>query len=60
MSTGLLYLAVGLVIAVFVGIFWWIYSRSTKSRARRKQALSSREATDQPWDVDKDDGRGNR
>lgn len=60
MSTELLYLAVGLVIAVLAGIFWWIYSRSAKSRAKRKQRLFSREVSDQPWDRDKTDGRGNR
>ncbi len=60
MSTGLPYLAAGLVIAMLIGIFWWIYSRSAKSRAERKPPLFSREVADQPWEDDKDGGRGNR
>jgi len=59
MSSGMYFLALGLVIAV-VGMIWSIYSRSAKSRAKRKQALFSREAGDQPWEDDKKDGRGNR
>ena len=60
MSTGLHYLDAGLVIAVFVGVFWWMYSLSTKSRAQRKLELSSKKVARQPWDDDKAGGRGNR
>ena len=59
MSDGLYYLAVVLGIAV-VGIFAWRYFYSAKSRAKRKQRLSSREVVQQPWGDDKDGGRGNR
>ena len=60
MSTGLHYLDLGLVIAVFAGIFWWMYALSTKSHAQRKLELSSRKIAHQPWDDDKAGGRGNR
>ena len=60
MSTGLHYLDVGLVVALFLGIFWWMYSLSTKSHLQRKLELSSRKIVHQPWDDDKAGGRGNR
>ena len=60
MSTGLHYLDVGIGIALFLGIFWWMYSLSTKSSAQRKLELSSRKIAHQPWDDDKAGGRGNR
>ena len=60
MSTGLQYLDLGLVAAAFAGIFWWMYSLSTKSHAQRKLESSSRKIAHQPWDDDKAGGRGNR
>ena len=60
MTTGLHYLDVGLVIAVFAGIFWWMYALSTKSQAQRKQERMSQRIARQPWDDDKAGGRGNR
>lgn len=60
MSTGMYYVDVGLVIAVFVGIFWWMLSLSTRSRAQRKLEMSSNKIEHQPWDDDKAGGRGNR
>ena len=60
MTTGLHYLDVGLVIAVFAGIFWWMYSLCSKSSARRKLELSTKRIARQPWDDDKVGGRGNR
>ena len=63
MSTGLHYLDVGLVIAVFAAIFWWMITLSTKSRAQRKLERVSRAVASvarQPWDDDKAGGRGNR
>jgi len=59
MSTGMVLWALGLVIAI-AGMIWWIHSRSAKSRAKRKLLQISREAGDQPWEDDKDGGRGNR
>lgn len=50
--------AVGVI--VFLGIFWWMYSLSTKSHAQRKQELISNRIARQPWDDDKVGGRGNR
>jgi hypothetical protein len=60
MSTGLHYLDLGIGIAVFVGIFWWMYVLTSKSRAQRKLALSSNKVARQPWDEDGGRGRGNR
>jgi hypothetical protein len=45
---------------VFVGIFWWMYSLSTKSSAQRKQEAGTRKIARQPWGDDKVGGRGNR
>jgi hypothetical protein len=60
MSTGLHYLDVGIGIAVFLGVFWWMYSLSTKSSAQRKLELGAKKSAHQPWDNDKASGRGNR
>ena len=60
MSSGLHYLDVGLVIAVFAAIFWWMFALSTKSQAQRKLERLSRAVSRQPWDDDKAGGRGNR
>lgn len=60
MSTGLHYLDLGIGIAVFAGIFWWMFSLSTKSRAQRKQELRTMKNARQPWDDDRAGGRGNR
>ena len=60
MSNGLHFLEVALVIAVFVGIFWWMYSLTAKSPARRRHEPSSKKIAPQPWDDDKAGGRGNR
>ena len=60
MSTGLHYLDMGIAVAVFIGIFWWMYSLSTKSHTQRKLELNSRRVAHQPWDDDKAGGRGNR
>lgn len=60
MSTGLHFLDVGLVIALLVGIFWWMYSLSFRSRAERKQQRNAEADARQPWEADKAGGRGNR
>jgi hypothetical protein len=60
MSTGIHYLDIGLVVAVFGGIFWWMYSMSSRSHALRKQERFLRKSARQPWDDDKAGGRGNR
>lgn len=60
MGTWLHYLDEGLVIAVFVGICWWMYSLSTKSHSRRKQVMGPKNIARQPWGDDKAGGRGNR
>lgn len=50
--------AIGIV--VFLAIFWWMYSLSTKTHAQRRQELSTSRVARQPWDEDKPGGRGNR
>jgi hypothetical protein len=37
MSTGLHYLDLGIGIAVFAGVFWWMFALSTKPCAQRKR-----------------------
>lgn len=61
MSTGLHYLDVGIGIAVFLGVFWWMYSLSTRSSAQRKLELgATKKFAHQPWDNDKVGRGGNR
>lgn len=57
MTTGLHYLDVGLVVAVFAGIFWWMISLSFRSSAQRKRELAIRKVVQQPWDTGR---RGSR
>lgn len=38
MSTGLHYLDLGIGVAVFLGIFWWMYVLTSRSHAERKLA----------------------
>ena len=59
-NIGLYLLAAGLVVAVLVGMRLWIRSRSARYRAQHKPPRTSRQASDQPWEDDKDGGRGNR
>ena len=59
MSTGLHYLDVGLVVAVFVGIFWWMYAQCTKPQAQRRMEQRASRAAVQPWADDRAGGRGN-
>lgn len=60
MSSGLNYLEVGLVAAVFAGIFWWMNAKSTKAQAQRTMDRTTKQAAIQPWSDDKAGGRGNR
>jgi hypothetical protein len=62
LSTGLHYLDVGIGIAAFVGMFWWMYALTSRSHARRQLARSVKKSARQrqPWDDDKAGGRGNR
>jgi hypothetical protein len=59
-STGLHYLDMGIGIAVFAGIFWWMYALTSRSHARRQLERSSKQFVRQPWSDDKAGGRGNR
>jgi len=47
-STGQHYLDVGIVIALFAGIFWWTYTLTSKSHARRKLDRIVKKAVRQP------------
>jgi len=57
MTTGLYYLDMAFVAAVFAGIFWWMISLSLRSSAQRKRELAISKVVRQPWD---DGRRGNR
>jgi len=52
MSTGLHYLDLGIGVAVFLGIFWWMYALTSRSHAQRKLELSLKKIARQPWDED--------
>jgi len=59
-STGMHYLDLGIGVAVFAGIFWWMYVLTSRSHAQRRRELSSKRVARQPWDDDRAGGRGNR
>lgn len=62
------YLELGIGIAVFAGIFWWMFTLTIKPHARRKQEIkqeikqepSAKRLVHQPWEDDRAGGRGNR
>jgi hypothetical protein len=58
------YLELGIGIAVFGGIFWWMFTLTIKPRSRRKQEIkrepSAKRLVHQPWENDRAGGRGNR
>lgn len=60
MTTGLPMLDLGLVVAVFAGIFYWMYSLTSRSHAKRKDEMLARKHTHQPWDPNTTEGRRNR
>lgn len=60
MTTGLPILDAGLAIAVFAGIFYWMYCLTSRSQAKRKDQLRARKHTHQPWDPNTTEGRRNR
>ena len=60
MGTGLPLIDIGLGVATFVGIALWMLHLTTRPRAPRRQRAVARTSSRQPWDNDKDGGRGNR
>jgi hypothetical protein len=58
------YLEVGIGIAVFAAVFWWMFTLTIKSQSQRKQEIkqepSAKRLVHQPWDNDRAGGRGNR
>ena len=60
MTTGFPMLDVGLVVAVFAGIFYWMYSLSSRSRAERLEQRRAKVQPRQPWDPNITEGRRNR
>jgi hypothetical protein len=58
------YLELGIGIAVFAAIFWWMFSLTIKSQHRHKQEIKqepgAKRLVHQPWDNDRAGGRGNR
>jgi len=60
MTTGFPMLDLGLVVAVFAGIFYWMYSLSSRSHAERMEQLRAKKQAHQPWDPNISEGRRNR
>jgi Na+/melibiose symporter-like transporter len=60
MTTGFPMLDVALVAAVFAGIFYWMYSLSSRSHAQRLEQLRTRKQSKQAWDPNTYEGRRNR
>lgn len=60
MTTGLPMLDLGLVVAVFAGLFYWMYSLSSRSHAERVEKRMAKKIAHQPWDPNTTEGRRNR
>ena len=60
MTTGFPMLDAGLVVAVFAGIFYWMYSLSSRSHAERLEQRRAKVQSRQPWDPNITEGRRNR
>jgi hypothetical protein len=60
MTTGFPLLDLALVAAVFAGIFYWMYSLSSRSHAERLEKLRTRKQSNQQWDPNIYEGRRNR
>lgn len=60
MTTGVHLLDIGLVLAVFVAIFYWMYSLSSRSHAKRKAERVVKKHAHQQWDPNTYEGRRNR
>jgi hypothetical protein len=60
MTTGFPMLDLGLVVAVFAGVFYWMYSLSSRSHAERLEKLRAKKQAHQPWDPNTTEGRRNR
>ena len=60
MTTGIPMLDLGLVVAVFAGIFYWMYSLSSRSHADRVEKRLVKKLSHQPWDPNVSEGRRNR
>jgi hypothetical protein len=53
-------LDLSLVVAVFIGIFYWMYSLSSRSHAERIEQRRSKAQSRQAWDPNTYEGRRNR
>jgi hypothetical protein len=61
MTTGFSMLDAGLAAAAFAGIFYWMYSLSSRSRAKRLEQLRAKKKQPaQAWDPNIYEGRRNR
>lgn len=60
MSTGYPMLDVGLVAAVFAWLFYWMYSLSSRSHAKRVAQRLTKKQAQQPWDPNTYEGRRNQ
>lgn len=60
MTTGFAPLDLALVAAVFIWLFYWMYSMSSRSHAQRAEQRLVRKLSQQPWDPNVTEGRRNR
>ena len=60
MTTGFPMLDAGLVAAVFVWLFYWMYSLTSRSRAKRVEQRRAGNHAHQAWDPNTYEGRRNR
>jgi hypothetical protein len=60
MTTGFPMLDVGLVATVFIWLFYWMYSLSSRSHAERIEQRRNKSQAKQPWDPNVSEGRRNR
>jgi hypothetical protein len=60
MTTGFPVLDAGIALAAFAGIFYWMYSLSSRSHAERLEQRRAKAQSRQPWDPNVAEGRRNR
>lgn len=60
MTTGFPMLDLGLVVAMFAGIFYWMYTMSSRSQAERVEQRRAKVQSHQAWDPNTYEGRRNR
>jgi hypothetical protein len=59
-STGMHYLDLGIGAALLFGVFWWMYTLTSRSYAQSRLERATKQGARQPWDNDRAGRRGNR